>query len=116
MILFQCLKELYAPSEHARLRVISPCTAGTGLMWHVAKGLGEARKFSGGVQAAQLFQVTRRTFWLSVESLSEFDIYSLCACDVCFQTALSGPFKLASCFYSLCHTAKKHNKNSARHF
>ena len=67
-----------------RLRMISPCTTGIGLIWRIAKGL--KRKLESSVevlQTVQLFQdYLGGHFGFSVESLSEFDIYSLCACDV----------------------------------
>ena len=50
----------------------------------------------------------------SAEGLSESEICSLCACDV-FRLPQVDLCKLASCLYSLCHTAKKHNKVT-RHF
>lgn len=62
------------------------------------------------VQTVQLFQdYLGEHSGFSVESLSEFDIYSLCACDVCFQTALNGPSKLVSCLLHFCYVAENHN-------
>lgn len=77
-----------------RPRMISPCTTGTGLIWHAAKGL--KRKLGSSVEVVQTVQLLQDYLGghsgFSAESLSESDIYSLCACDVCFQTAPSGPF------------------------